>query len=555
MAYYGIASAGIAVTASNDGDVIQLGPSQTNLESSTTLGADGNDVIYLGALGVTATASAYAQEVLNGSGEAQLRSAYSGGTLTISGSLKGSATYQSGKSFTTAGATTGFTVSGSIDVVGVVTSRQAARTLASTQLFGNAGNDSIYLGGSLTSIAIASIGGGAGDDVIGTYNFVNNVLSDGSASGTITAFTVEGGGGNDTITFNGSADIFGSTVQGSNGNDSIIIDFDSLNAVIVAGGGGNDIISVSADSATAATVAGGGGNDTVTVSATLIRDSFIGGDVAGQDVSIYDGDDLLTITMSTNSTANTVFGGGGSDTIYLDQQGAGNLSIAGNGGNDVIRVSGNIASSSVFGGAGNDSITIASGVAGTSSIVGGGGNDTISFGRQGTGTNFATTVGVIGGADADLFSFTAGAPISGSVAAQFQYSSYSDSVLGAADTVSLTAASGQTYTLNYLPGGLTRAANFNGSAISGTDGIVTFSATVYNDLTSRVAAINANVTTIGSVVLFKDSSNIAYVFAQGGTQDLLVQLGSDGLATAGTLTITDVAGQSIISAVIVGNAA
>ena len=59
MAYYGIPSAGQALTASTANDTITLASlGGTLVTAQSIFGADGNDVISLGALGITATASA-----------------------------------------------------------------------------------------------------------------------------------------------------------------------------------------------------------------------------------------------------------------------------------------------------------------------------------------------------------------------------------------------------------------------------------------------------------------------------------------------------------------
>ena len=59
MAYYGIPSAGQALTAASTNDKITIKDLGGTLASAQSIyGADGNDVISLGAAGITATASA-----------------------------------------------------------------------------------------------------------------------------------------------------------------------------------------------------------------------------------------------------------------------------------------------------------------------------------------------------------------------------------------------------------------------------------------------------------------------------------------------------------------
>ena len=59
MAYYGIPSAGAALTAASTNDKITIKDlGGTDVSAQSVYGADGNDVISLGALGITSTASA-----------------------------------------------------------------------------------------------------------------------------------------------------------------------------------------------------------------------------------------------------------------------------------------------------------------------------------------------------------------------------------------------------------------------------------------------------------------------------------------------------------------
>ena len=57
MAYYGIPSAGLALTASDSNDKISVSDlGGTLVTAQSVYGGDGNDVISLGAVGYTATA-------------------------------------------------------------------------------------------------------------------------------------------------------------------------------------------------------------------------------------------------------------------------------------------------------------------------------------------------------------------------------------------------------------------------------------------------------------------------------------------------------------------
>ena len=133
----------------------------------------------------------------------------------------------------------------------------------------------------------------------------------------------------------------------------------------------------------------------------------------------------------------------------------------------------------------------------------------------------------------------------------FGYSAFSDSTLSSMDTIAHGLGTGTTVAFNYIPGGLTRAANFDESGAAynytATDGVVTFSGSTYSELTARVNSLDSTLTTTGATVVFKDADNVAYVFSQGGSDDLLVKLEGTAVGALG-LTVSTVGSNSIITA-------
>jgi hypothetical protein len=525
MAFYGIPSAGLAVTAAAGSDTLSLYNNSTAVLSSTTvMGLEGNDVISLAAQGYTATASSYYSGIANS------------GSGAISLQLIGSSTYSTSESYS--GVTTW---SGSLIVSGVLTSERAGRSIDASKLYGNQGNDTIALGDSFTTLASTTLGGGAGNDFIGTYTNVNNVWTGtiNPTAATITALFAEGGGGNDVIRFELSgATLTSSTFQGIQGNDTIRLigtAGTTVNNTQLLGGGGNDDISASISASTGLTLAGGGGNDSLALSAdgTLVQ-AYIAGD-AINSISTYDGSDLISADASLS--ASTIAGMGGNDSIYLSGTDGGNNLLAGNTGNDLIDVGNTkLNDSTVQGGAGNDTIDLDT--LSSSYVFGGGGNDNIvvTGADIGSGVLFSATT-IYGGDGADHIG--SGATLSGgaTVGTTFGYSAYSDSTLSAMDTIAVggSAASGS-YVFHFAPGGIT-AATFSSTNVTGAAGVATFTSTFDTDVTSRAAAINSAETETGAAVLFRDGSNDNYLFVQGGTTDLLVQVGTAGTASNGTLTV------------------
>ena len=146
-----------------------------------------------------------------------------------------------------------------LTLTGIVTSQRGARSLLASQIYGNAGDDSIVLGGQLNTITSSTIGGGAGSDTI------------------TNAFRVNGATAFATSTING----FDSAVQ-----------FTANKAFIEAGGGADSIGLQFIQTAvfTQSTIGGGQGNDTIALAATAAGS---GGFFTGL-IALGGGDDTLT---------------------------------------------------------------------------------------------------------------------------------------------------------------------------------------------------------------------------------------------------------------------
>ena len=184
----------------------------------------------------------------------------------------------------------------------------------------------------------------------------------------------------------------------------------------------------------------------------------------------------------------------------------------------------------------NDTVNINS-AAVSGYIALGGGNDTLILSGDAVGADWANA-SVVGGAGADeLLSGAVSLDKSGTLNPTLIYSAYSDSTLSAMDTVvAVTTTFSGVTKFSFTPGGLSLA-NFAGAGVSGTNGIATFSG-FDNDLTSRVNAIDAAATTVGSTVAFSDGAGITYLFVQGGSTDLLIQNGLSG-SGVGAITLSD----------------
>ena len=534
MAFYGVQSAGISINGTTADDSIQLlGASTAVVSGDYILGLEGNDLIYFGAEGRTSVASATFSGIASG--------AASGNLIVTLAQSAGNSTGANVDLKTVSGIASGSTIL----VSGVVTSQRAARIIDASTINGNAGNDRIYLGSEFTTLSSTTLGGGAGNDTIGNYSFINGALT--STAGTATTIAnsfVEGGGGNDTIMFLSQATITGTTVQGGQGVDSISFTTTGASVGTVvnslfAGGGGNDTItgSFSDAAASAVTVAGGGGNDSVFLEFADDATNILVATDTFNTLGTWDGADQLTAQFDSAFSGVTIQAGAGNDVINVTgnfSEGANRFDLA--AGNDIFSAT-ELSSDSIFAGGGNDTVAIQS-AAISGYIALGGGNDTLIISGNIQAAAYANA-SVIGGAGADaLFSGDATElDKSGTINPTLIYSAYSDSTLSAMDTVvAVTNAFSGTTKFSFTPGGLSLA-SFTAAGVSGTNGIATFSG-FDTDLTSRVNAIDAAATTVGSTVSFAGSDGTTFLFVQGGTTDLLIQNGMSG-SGVGSITLSD----------------
>lgn len=450
---------------------------------------------------------------------------------------------------------TSLSVAGSAKTAAFLTSQRSVRYVVGSTVDAAAGDDSVFLGNEVISLSASTLAGGAGNDTIGfwTYNDQSAASATNTTAATINAAFFDGGAGNDTIDLSHDAGgiIKATTVQGGQGADTITLSSDAstvVSSVYVLGGGGNDTITTHFDAdAIGSTVAGGGGADALTVDvASTATAALILGD-ALNTIDAYDGNDTITFSAA-NATAVTIQGMGGNDLITAEVVAGGGVLVQTNVGDDSVYFSGDFDSSQIQLGAGNDLLmfsgTFASDVS-DAYIYGGGGNDTIQFASDissAGGHEGGTAATVFGGAGADVFSADTADVVSGA-AFTFGYSAASDSTLTAMDTIAFMGGSTvDTFRFNYLPGS-TDAGSFSATNATASNGFVTFTSTYAADVTARASYVDSQMTTAGAAVVFRDGSNINYLFVQGGSDDLVVALGD----AANTKTITMSASTAIVA--------
>ena len=537
MAYYGIPTAAASLTATNANDTITILGRGTTLTAQSVQGADGNDIISLGAVGKTAVASS---TISIASGTFGVSGSATNTDVTAIAYLSDSAGSTLTGSFT---ASASITTGVSVHLTGVVTSQQATRTANSIYLQGNAGNDTIALGDSLILASASTFAGGQGDDYILGATNVNDVWA-GTATaldGTVVnAGAIEGGNGNDTITLQGAAFFSAVSLNANKGDDVVDIRSAQLNSTLIGLGAGNDNYSGVATGANASTIAGGKGNDIISLTFTeadTLSGNIIAGDRGNNVVLDGDGNDsiYINITASTTLASGTVYGGGGNDSIQLQGTGTTNaLFVSMNAGADVFSAasSHSIKSSFIGMGAGDDIIDIAkSADALNTDIHLGKGSDTITFNQNdiGSATNASGTT-IYGGAGADLLATDALLSDGDTVFAAFEYNADSESTLAAMDTIAVMATAGSgTYSVLYQVGGASRA-TFSAAGATATNGLVVFSSTFDNAVTARVSKLASN-TDVGDAAVFYDGAGQSYLFVNGSTDDLVVEMGITAIAS------------------------
>ena len=533
MAYYGMPSTGQALSASTNNDKITIKDlGGTLITAQSVYGGEGNDVIALGAAGITATASANINAPTFATGAAKVVT----GEVVLYGSAGTTYSDLSSFSYTTNG--TGGSIA--VSAAGVRTSDAGARTVSQALFQANAGNDSISLGDSLTTVTASTFAGGAGNDLIGSYTYVNEEWTEARVSATFVNTRFEGGNGNDTINLRGDAVYSAMNLNANKGSDSVIFNgsISGTTNSVIGLGAGNDALTGDFVTISTSTIAGGKGNDVITMSATTMDKVVIGLDRANASNTDGDGNDSFNFYGGTTFTGSTIYGGGGNDSVTYSANGMTASVVSLNDGADIFSAEKEtiIKDSTVGLGKGGDQFHVVdSGRILSSRINLGKGADTTDFGGHdiGSSTDFNTTL--YGGAGADLLLGSAVSEAGDTVQVQLGYTDNSESTLSAFDTVDFNVNGTGTYQFRYDPGA-TRA-SFDGSGLSGTNGLVTFSSTFATDVTARVNAIASNASN-GEAAAFLDGDSKAYLFVKGSSDNLVVQIGSAASNALETLTIS-----------------
>lgn len=352
----------------------------------------------------------------------------------------------------------------------------------------NFGNSNVNANGGDDTIRIKL---NTGSDILAN-NFRGGLNNDSivvtAVSGSASVFAgnlLQGGLGNDTIKVkaNSAANFNNLTLNGNEGADFLSFSASAqvgsrLNRINLFGGQDSDQIQVDINSTGSdnVNVAGGLGSDRLQIDFALTASNLVvNGGTNGTDAGA-DGDDDIAISADGFVGDNSVIGNGGNDIIRIQSNSAERLLVAGNAGTDTIIVSANeFKNVTLGGGNGDDLIEVRQSAGafsgGRNSLIGGLGEDTI-FIRSSTNLSGAP-VTIQGGGGADLFfvsnsadDFVAsGASGAANIsAANFSYTSLTDSTIDALDTIVVGSGGVSGATLNmFMPNGVPVTV-FNGQA-------------------------------------------------------------------------------------------
>jgi hypothetical protein len=245
-------------------------------------------------------------------------------------------------------------------------------------------------------MAVNTITGTTGNDLLqgqqlsGTQNLINGLAGNDTLLAATVADSLNGGAGNDSLSYGTGLTVNGAVAVGGNGDDSFFAVGTTLLTSSFSGESGNDLFNfTAATNLSSVSVRGGEGNDTITVQTGNLAVTF-----NGFAATLGQGNDVFTVGTGAASTNVQVFGGKGSDTLTL----AGTYNAASVGGNEnadrIFFQGAGVTLTNTFIGAGEGHDVISTTAAGAQvistlgTVVGGKGLDTISLNNLSALSNF-----------------------------------------------------------------------------------------------------------------------------------------------------------------------
>lgn len=422
------------------------------------------------------------------------------GKVSVSDSSFAESTVEfGGKSYTvTTGASVGLGDNGSLSLEGNVLTFVAGKGFS-----GALNTSGAAKGATLQAVDFSEAGGAVsfekGTDVVTiTGSAYNDKLTS-----NIDGATIDGGDGDDTITFSGKTTV-GATIAGGKGDDKISVT--EMATVSINDAEGDDTYVISGKAASV-TIDDGAGSDNVKISGAGVN----------ADITLAGSDDNIVLLDSVASITANISVGSGDDVITSKSSNA-TLDIKAGDGDNVITVAGKESEVSITAGKGDDVIDIAKGADESKVAISvGAGDDTVKI-------NAASVTGSVDGGDDDDVLVIAGAN--------------ADLTVSAVETVNLTGKNGKVSVTDGIVNSSAVGATIDAATVNVSDGTAVLNHdTAISELTISKGSVTANTVVTATV------TGGTFVSKNDTATDTILINGSGAVVDAGkgvdTITVSE----------------
>lgn len=315
--------------------------------------------------------------------------------------------------------------------------------------------------------------------------------------------SIDGGDGDDTITFSGKTTV-GATIAGGKGDDKISVT--EMATVSINDAEGDDTYVISGKAASV-TIDDGAGSDNVKISGAGVN----------ADITLAGSDDNIVLLDSVASITANISVGSGDDVITSKSSNA-TLDIKAGDGDNVITVAGKESEVSITAGKGDDVIDIAKGADESKVAI------SVDAGDDIVKINAASVTGSVDGGANDDVLVIAGAN--------------ADLTVSAVETVNLTGKNGKVSVTGGIVNSSAVGATINAATVNVSDGTAVIDNAAISELTISKGSVTANTVVTATVT--------GGTFASGkdvDAADTIVINGSGAIVDAGdgvdTITVSE----------------
>ena len=381
-------------------------------------------------------------------------------------------------------------------------------------------------GATLKAVDFSNAGGAVTFD---TKNGTDVVTITGSAyndklTSNVNGASINGGDGDDVITFSGDAATIGATIVGGKGDDKINVT--GAASVSINDAEGDDTYVISGKGANV-TIDDAKGSDNVKISGASVTAS----------VSLGGADNNVVLIDSSASDANVTLVTGDGDDVITSKAAKATLDITSAKGDDVITIAGKKSDVKISVGAGDDVIDIAKGADESKVAISvGAGDDTVKI-------NAASVTGSVDGDANDDVLVIAGAN--------------AELTVSAVETVNLTGKNGKVSVTGGIVNSSAVGATINAATVNVSDGTAVLDAAAADELTiskgsvTAKASVSAATVTGGTFVSKNDTATATDILINGSGAVVDAGKGVDTITVSedatGTNTLTLGADADVVS--------